>query len=206
MPWLSDRPLAAASFAGRGSTALTWVLQVRPGHCVIEGQHDALLDNGVALQLPEQADPWPGEEVWVFSADTENRLVEVSGVTSIDPRQTKLPVAWQKLPAYRMKAGDTVSPLTHSAWNNPDLSSDFEPVISVFSKPPVADSTEKALGKMGVTPNPSYNSLKASGRRAPSINSDTSTPVLGGGRINPEQPSIYLRAELSSRIIALHLE
>jgi len=83
-------------------------VQVRPGHWVINVT-SRNPDNGFALQLPEQADPWPGEEVWVFSADTENRLVEVSGVTSIDPRQTKLPAAWQKLPAYRMKAGDTMS-------------------------------------------------------------------------------------------------
>ncbi len=49
--------------------------------------------------------PWPDEEVWVFAAHPELRQVEPEGADLIDPRQTRLPVEWAKLPAYLMRPG-----------------------------------------------------------------------------------------------------
>lgn len=49
--------------------------------------------------------PWDADEVWVFDARPDLRLVEVEGVPSIDPQQTALPDAWKNLPTYLVAAG-----------------------------------------------------------------------------------------------------
>ncbi len=79
-------------------------VQVRPGHWVVEvTAHHAgpLSDLGLLAREP----PWPDEEVWVFAAHPELRQVEPEGAELIDPRQTRLPVEWAKLPAYLMRPG-----------------------------------------------------------------------------------------------------
>jgi hypothetical protein len=54
--------------------------------------------------------PWrEGEEVWVFEAKNDYRVVTLEGVPSIDPQQTTLPDAWKTLPAYPMKVGDVLT-------------------------------------------------------------------------------------------------
>ncbi|MBC8412168.1 MAG: hypothetical protein ISR96_06680 [Nitrospira sp.] len=52
---------------------------------------------------------WPKEEVWVFSARTDLRIVEIEGLTPIDPQQTSLPESWREFPAYRVLSGDTMN-------------------------------------------------------------------------------------------------
>ena len=49
------------------------------------------------------------DEVWVFEAKNDLRVVTVEGVASIDPQQTTLPEQWKRLPAYPMKLTDTLS-------------------------------------------------------------------------------------------------
>ena len=61
-----------------------------------------------ALSPPRAEPPWAPEEVWVFDARRDLRLVDVQGVTPIDPGQTRLPPDWRELPAYRVAAGDTM--------------------------------------------------------------------------------------------------
>jgi len=51
---------------------------------------------------------WPEEEIWVFNAQNNLRIVEIEGVPSIDPLQTSLPKNWRNYPAYRVMAGDTI--------------------------------------------------------------------------------------------------
>jgi hypothetical protein len=51
------------------------------------------------------APTWPKQEVWVFAARPDLRQVELSGAEPIDPRQTRLPPAWQSLPAYLLRPG-----------------------------------------------------------------------------------------------------
>jgi hypothetical protein len=81
-------------------------VQVRPGRHVLTlssrrpGPTTALARSGASA-------PWPGTEIWVFSARNDLRLVEIEGVPSVDPRQTSLPPEWQNLPAYRVEASDT---------------------------------------------------------------------------------------------------
>ena len=83
-------------------------LQVRAGRWRIElvARYPAPITK---LSLAVSPEPWPSEEVWVFDARNHLRLVEVEGVTSVDPRQTNLPKQWQQLPAYRMRPGDTLT-------------------------------------------------------------------------------------------------
>jgi hypothetical protein len=84
-------------------------VQVRPGVFIVE-----LTARGVGplpkLTRPAPEGPWrEGEEVWVFEANPNVRVVTVEGVASIDPQQTTLPEEWKRLPAYPIKIGDTLT-------------------------------------------------------------------------------------------------
>lgn len=81
-------------------------VQVRPGrHTITFVQRN---DTDVReLKAPAAAMGGEGsEEVWVFAADHSVRVVNVTGVTSIVPEQTRLPDAWRSLPAYRVMPGE----------------------------------------------------------------------------------------------------
>jgi hypothetical protein len=83
-------------------------VQVRPGiyTLVLQARSEGPVR---ALARPAPDGPWrEGEEVWVFEAKNDFRVVTVDGVPSIDPQQTTLPDAWKALPAYPMKVGDTL--------------------------------------------------------------------------------------------------
>ncbi|MGF1615736.1 MAG: hypothetical protein ACFCVA_18020 [Gammaproteobacteria bacterium] len=60
------------------------------------------------ITATESGEPWPAEEVWVFDRRPALRLVSVEGVEPLDPRQTTLPESWRRLPAYRVKTGQTM--------------------------------------------------------------------------------------------------
>ncbi|HCU25026.1 MAG TPA: hypothetical protein DF383_08415, partial [Deltaproteobacteria bacterium] len=82
--------------------------QARPGiwRIEIETRHLGPLDS---LPFVEKGEPWPAEEIWVFEAQAQLRLVWVEGVASIDPQQTTLPDEWKNLPAYRMTKSDILT-------------------------------------------------------------------------------------------------
>jgi hypothetical protein len=84
-------------------------VQVRPGVFVLSvtARSTAPLPK---ISRPNPEGPWrEGEEVWVFEADPNVRVVTVLGVPSIDPQQTTLPEDWKRLPAYPLKVGDTLT-------------------------------------------------------------------------------------------------
>ncbi len=94
-------------------------VQVRPGTFRIEliarhrGPVSALSlasDSASSANLPDRQQPgrWAPEEVWVFAAQPELRVAEISGVPAVDPTQTTLPQEWRNLPAYRVRPGDTM--------------------------------------------------------------------------------------------------
>ena len=83
-------------------------LQVRPGRWTVTATTRSAGERR-ELATPAGKEPWPAEEIWVFDARNSLRLVEVEGVTSVDPRQTNLPPDWQQLPAYRMQTGDRMT-------------------------------------------------------------------------------------------------
>ncbi|WP_455220344.1 hypothetical protein [Kaarinaea lacus] len=77
-------------------------LQVRPGRWNVI--LSARFVNSVSeLQMPGPSPPLPEQETWVFEARSYLRVVEISGVTPIDPSQTNLPSDWKSLPAYLVK-------------------------------------------------------------------------------------------------------
>jgi hypothetical protein len=82
-------------------------VQARPGTWTIEVT--ARSEGPVQeLRRPAPDGPWrEGEEVWVFDARANLRLVDVQGVPAIDPQQTSLPDEWKRLPAYPMALGST---------------------------------------------------------------------------------------------------
>lgn len=84
-------------------------LQARPGTWTIEVV--ARSEGPVSsLQRPNPDGPWrDGEEVWVFEARNNLRLVDVQGVSAIDPQQTSLPDEWKKLPAYPLALNSKLS-------------------------------------------------------------------------------------------------
>ena len=79
-------------------------LQVKPGHWEITllGRYHGRVTQ---VRFDDPGEPWAGEEVWSFEANTAIRLTEVSGLTPIDPQQTGVPNNWQTLPAYRAPVG-----------------------------------------------------------------------------------------------------
>jgi hypothetical protein len=83
-------------------------VQVRPG--VFAMELTARAEGPVtSLTRPLPDGPWKdGDEVWVFEAKNDYRVVSVEGVASIDPQQTTLPDAWKRLPAYPMAIGATM--------------------------------------------------------------------------------------------------
>lgn len=80
-------------------------VQIRPGHWTIKltARHPTEISQ---ITLSRSIQPWPRDEVWVFEAQDHLRMVEIQGVTTIDPRQTNLPGNWMQLPAFTMKADD----------------------------------------------------------------------------------------------------
>ncbi|HEV7784906.1 MAG TPA: hypothetical protein VGQ28_06185, partial [Thermoanaerobaculia bacterium] len=87
-------------------------VQVRPGSWTLEltGRHDGPV---AALTAPVPGGPWANEEIWVFEAQPDLRLADVEGVTAVDPQQTNLPEEWKKLPAYRLRPGETMRLTQH---------------------------------------------------------------------------------------------
>jgi hypothetical protein len=84
-------------------------VQVRPGSWEITLRTRQLgLVNQLTLPSDYSAEQWVEEEIWVFEARHELRLVEIQGVTAIDPQQTDLPAAWRQFPTYQVQAGDTL--------------------------------------------------------------------------------------------------
>ncbi|WP_150048700.1 hypothetical protein [Methylomonas rhizoryzae] len=62
-----------------------------------------------ALTLPPaEASVWPSVELWSFQAEPKLRVVEIAGVTQVDPSQTNVPAEWQALPTYRVQAGQSM--------------------------------------------------------------------------------------------------
>jgi hypothetical protein len=82
-------------------------LQVRPGlwTLTLHTRQESVTNQ---LTLTPSDGQWVNEEVWVFEARNDLRLVEVQGVTAIDPQQTALPAEWRKFPAYQVLAGNTL--------------------------------------------------------------------------------------------------
>ena len=106
IPLALDSPLPVRLLDGDDAGMLQ--VQVRPGRWElrIDSHHQGPVS---ALSLPARDPPWPDREVWVFAAHPDLRQVEITGVEPVDPRQTRLPEPWQRLPAYLLRPGDALT-------------------------------------------------------------------------------------------------
>ena len=108
IPLSINSPLPTRFESKNGSKDKQLQVQLRPGEWTIEVTGRAFADT-TDFSLPISKAPWPQQEVWVFSADNKIRQVEVRGVNSIDPNQTRLPAAWKSLPAYLLSPGQALT-------------------------------------------------------------------------------------------------
>lgn len=83
-------------------------VQVRPGRWTLEfrARHDG---PAASIELSRHDEPWGEEEVWVFEARPDLRLVAIEGVTEIDPQQTTLPDDWKVFPSYLVRQGEVMN-------------------------------------------------------------------------------------------------
>ncbi len=83
------------------------LLQLRPGSWQIDliTRH---VEQVSQLSFHSRDKNWPALEIWTFAARPHLRLVEIENASAIGSQLTNLPDAWKKLPAYRMKNGDTM--------------------------------------------------------------------------------------------------
>ena len=79
--------------------------QLRPGSWNIELRARSL-GPIESLGASGMQEPWPREEIWVFSGAPTVRAVQLSGAPGIDPQRTSLPQDWRGLPAYLLSTGD----------------------------------------------------------------------------------------------------
>jgi hypothetical protein len=64
--------------------------------------------SGPQFKIP--AGPCPhGEEIWSFQARHELRMVEILDAAPVEPSQTEMPPAWRQLPAYLLKADESLT-------------------------------------------------------------------------------------------------
>jgi hypothetical protein len=83
-------------------------VQIRPGRWTIS--IDARGPGSLPeLKLVKGEGAWAEEEIWAFAAEPALRRVEIAGVTAVDPQQTLLPEDWKRLPAYRVRPGETMT-------------------------------------------------------------------------------------------------
>ncbi len=82
-------------------------IQVRPGQWTVrlKSLHPKDIKQ---LGLAFQDAAWPDYEIWSFQPNRALRLLEIKNVPAVDPSQTRLPVAWRHLPAYRLEQGDAM--------------------------------------------------------------------------------------------------
>ncbi|MBV1889659.1 MAG: hypothetical protein KUG54_01400, partial [Gammaproteobacteria bacterium] len=82
-------------------------VQLRSGNWVIEVTSQRT-DTLTGIKMPEIQGLWPDQEVWVIEPNLAQRQLQVEGVSSIDPQQTRLPAPWQSFNAYRVNPDDQV--------------------------------------------------------------------------------------------------
>ena len=82
-------------------------VQLRPGNWVVEvtSQH---IDTLTEIKMADIQGLWPDHEVWVIEPNLSQRKLQIAGVSTIDPQQTRLPEPWRSFNAYRIKPADTV--------------------------------------------------------------------------------------------------
>ncbi len=93
-------------------------VQARPGNYTLQVR-SRLMKPTTALTLPAgQAD-----ELWAVNTRNGLRVVTLSGLTAVDPKQVPMPDAWRNLPAFAVTAGQTLA-LTETRRGDPKPGAD----------------------------------------------------------------------------------
>ncbi len=113
----SDREISMGRFLLEGAEALSLNselpariesngalrIQVRPGNWIVT-LVSRQIQQTAQLQVLSQDTLWPQQEIWSFEADPTFRVVQVEGVTAIDPTQAGVPGGWRTLPTYLVRS------------------------------------------------------------------------------------------------------
>lgn len=65
-------------------------------------------NSGDEIRLLKSEGTWDLDEAWVFAARPALRQADLEGAPALDPQQTELPPAWRSLPAFLVRAGDSL--------------------------------------------------------------------------------------------------
>jgi hypothetical protein len=83
-------------------------VQVRPGRWEITLQARATqVLNEIELAAAETN--LPATEVWSYQSNDRLRVTAAEGVPPVDPQQAQVPLQWQRLPAFRVEAGNALT-------------------------------------------------------------------------------------------------
>ncbi len=83
------------------------LVQIRPGHWQIDISARSVKDL-LSIAYPIGGQNWPEQEIWVFDAQEDERVVEVEQVSAIDTSQNDVPSEWKHWPAYRIAQGQAM--------------------------------------------------------------------------------------------------
>ncbi len=85
-------------------------IQVRPGRWQVRltARREGRVSELTLPAVPPEGTEWDRSEIWAFEARPNLRLVDVEGVSPVDPSQTELPAEWRSLPTYLVAEGDTL--------------------------------------------------------------------------------------------------
>lgn len=97
-------------------------VQLRPGHWELTIAARQMAPQ-TSVVLPQAAQPLADEEIWVFQAHNELRVITPSGGAPVDAKLVSMPDEWKSLPAFRLKPGDALS-LNQSKRGDPEAAPD----------------------------------------------------------------------------------
>ncbi len=85
-------------------------IQAKAGswHLRIKSRHQGPINEIMREAIPATPGEESPDEIWVFEAQNDLRLVTPEGVPSVDPSQTTLPSEWKRFPAFLVAPGATL--------------------------------------------------------------------------------------------------
>jgi hypothetical protein len=88
-------------------------LQVRPGRWTVAltARAAGVLDE---IEAPSAEQNLPQTEIWSYRSNDRLRVTAAEGSAPVDPAQAGVPPAWRELPAFRLRAGESLAVVERS--------------------------------------------------------------------------------------------
>jgi hypothetical protein len=88
-------------------------LQVRPGRWTVTltARGASVLDE---IEMPAAEQNLPQAETWSYRSNDGLRVTAAEGPVPVDPAQAGVPPAWRELPAFRLRAGESIAVVERS--------------------------------------------------------------------------------------------